>query len=81
MRLCMCVVSAGRGGESGGVILGYCVAQYDYAANQSQMLSLHAGDRIAILNKGAGGWWKGDLSGKVKTCSITLSLVLVSPSL
>ena len=49
----------------GGVIIGYCIAQYDYAANQSQMLSLRAGDHIAILNKGSGGWWKGDLGGRV----------------
>lgn len=55
----MCVCAGG-----GGIVLGYCIAQYDYAANQAQMLSLRAGDRVAILSKGTAGWWKGDLDGK-----------------
>lgn len=48
-------------------ILGWCVANFDYAANQPNQLSLSKGDRVAIINKAGDsrGWWKGQISGRV----------------
>jgi len=59
----------GKGAEgagSAGGVLGHCTAQYDYAANQLNQLSLKVNDRIAILSKAGGsmGWWKGQCNGK-----------------
>ena len=47
--------------------IGWCTAEYDYAANQPNQLSLSRGDRIAIINKAgdARGWWKGRKDGRV----------------
>ena len=55
------------GAGSAGGVLGHCTAQYDYAANQLNQLSLKVNDRIAILSKAGGsmGWWKGQCNGKV----------------
>jgi guanine nucleotide exchange factor VAV len=46
--------------------LGMCTAQFDYAANQPNQLSLRVGDRIVILSRAGGfrGWWKGSLNGR-----------------
>lgn len=46
--------------------IGYCSVLFDYAATQSSQLSIHVGDRIKITSKGQGGWWKGELNGRVR---------------
>lgn len=50
-------------------IVGYCTAQFDYAANQPNQLSLRNGDHIGIISKAgeSRGWWKGILNGRVNT--------------
>ena len=47
--------------------MGWAVANYDYAANQPNQLSLERGDRVAIINKAgeSRGWWKGQIHGRV----------------
>ena len=56
----------------GPVILGYCIARFDYAANQPNQLSLQRGDRVAILSKAGEdrGWWKGRLEHGTVSASI-----------
>ena len=48
--------------------MGWAVANYDYAANQPNQLSLERGDRVAIINKAGDsrGWWKGQIHGRVR---------------
>ena len=47
--------------------LGYCRAQYDYAATAANQLSLREGDEIEIVSKAgeSNGWWKGKKGPKV----------------
>lgn len=47
--------------------IGYAVADYDFSATTSNMLSLRKGDRVAILSKRGGekGWWKGRIHQRV----------------
>ncbi|XP_013402148.1 guanine nucleotide exchange factor VAV2 [Lingula anatina] len=46
--------------------LGYAVAIFEYAATETNQISLTEGDRIKIVSKQAKsrGWWKGELRGK-----------------
>lgn len=48
-------------------VLGYCRAQYDYAATAANQISLREGDVIAIVSKAGekNGWWKGSKDGQV----------------
>jgi len=55
-------------------VIGYCIAQYDYAATAPNQISLQEGDFIAIISKAgeATGWWKGTNSGMVILHSVKL---------
>ena len=67
-NFCVCVWRCRAGVASMGI--GWCVAEFDYAANQPNQLSLSRGDRIAIINKAGDsrGWWKGQKDGRVRSC-------------
>ncbi|XP_035216160.1 protein vav-like isoform X3 [Stegodyphus dumicola] len=55
---------AGFNNES---IIGYAEALYDFQGNAPNMLSLHKGDRVAVLSKAGNqkGWWKGQIDENV----------------
>ena len=44
--------------------IGTCTAQYDYTSNEAGDLPFSEGDRITILAKESGDWWKGDIHGR-----------------
>lgn len=48
-------------------ILSYAEALYDFQGNSPNMLTLHKGDRIAVLDKAGNqkGWWKGKIDKNV----------------
>lgn len=57
-------------------ILSYAEALYDFQGNSPNMLTLHKGDRIAVLDKAGNqkGWWKGKIDKSVNIVSdITFS--------
>lgn len=48
-------------------IISYAEALYDFQGNSPNMLTLHKGDRIAVLDKAGNqkGWWKGKIDKNV----------------
>lgn len=48
-------------------ILSYAEALYDFQGNSPNMLTLHKGDHIAVLDKAGNqkGWWKGKIDKNV----------------
>ncbi|XP_074659382.1 nostrin-like isoform X4 [Tubulanus polymorphus] len=50
--------------DYGNDIIGECTALYDYAATQSDELSLRQGDVIQIIHKHEDGWWYGEKPDK-----------------
>jgi len=48
-------------------ILCYCVALYDFAANEPNQLSFSENDKISVISKTGRYtlWWKGKLNGQV----------------
>eukprot|EP01114_Cavostelium_apophysatum_P005587 TRINITY_DN1677_c0_g1_i3.p1 TRINITY_DN1677_c0_g1~~TRINITY_DN1677_c0_g1_i3.p1 ORF type:complete len:536 (+),score=114.74 TRINITY_DN1677_c0_g1_i3:379-1986(+) len=40
-------------------------ALYDYDAEDTNEMTIKEGDIILVLNKGASGWWKGEVGGKI----------------
>lgn len=57
-------------------ILSYAEALYDFQGNSPNMLTLHKGDRIAVLDKAGNqkGWWKGKIDKNVNIVSMLLYL-------
>ena len=51
--------------------------EYDFEARNSDELSLDKGDIVTILDQGDGGWWKGDLNGKIGTFPSNVSLFMI----
>jgi len=49
--------------------LAYCLAMFDYAASETNQLSIAEYDVIGILDKAGDchGWWRGYLHGRVST--------------
>lgn len=45
-------------------MVGQSVAQFHYAANQDDELTIHPGDIINVYDKSDEGWWQGELKGK-----------------
>ena len=48
-------------------VISYAEALYDFQGNSPNMLTLHKGDRIAVLDKAGNqkGWWKGKIDKNV----------------
>jgi len=48
--------------------IGYCRAAYDFEPTAPNQISMRAGDRIGIINKGGEhrGWWKGRNGDQVR---------------
>ena len=42
-----------------------CVVLYDYAAELPDELDMRVGDVVTKVQKEEGGWWKGELQGKM----------------
>lgn len=47
------------------VIIGVCVAQYDYKCVRNDELNLKQGDTIEIIEKRTDGWWRGQLNNSI----------------
>jgi len=45
-------------------MVGQSVAQFHYAANQDDELTIYPGDVINVYDKSDEGWWQGELKGK-----------------
>ncbi|KAI6647295.1 Nostrin-like [Oopsacas minuta] len=45
--------------------LGQCIAQYDYAAQAFDELTIAPGDVISIIEQDDPGWWKGKLNNRI----------------
>jgi len=45
-------------------MIGQSVAQFHYAANQDDELTIYPGDVINVYDKSDEGWWQGELKGK-----------------
>lgn len=47
------------------VIVGVCIAQYDYKCVRNDELNLKQGDSIEIIEKRTDGWWRGQLNNSI----------------
>uniref|UniRef100_T1IVA4 Protein vav n=1 Tax=Strigamia maritima TaxID=126957 RepID=T1IVA4_STRMM len=69
--------------EESAALLGYAVANFEFAGTAANMLTLKKGDIISILCKRGGdkGWWKGQLNAKVGFFPVTYVSELVEEEL
>lgn len=60
-------------------ILSYAEALYDFQGNSPNMLTLHKGDNIAVLDKAGNqkGWWKGKIDKNVNISLLLQNIVSV----
>jgi hypothetical protein len=47
------------------VIVGTCIAQFDYKCMRNDELNLKQGDTIEIIEKRTDGWWRGQLNNSI----------------